>query len=184
VPVRGIARSTGNRVGNTSGVSNLFVTVEGGGGLSRAALRQKLVELATQRGRDYGIVIRRVWNPLAGGTVDLQSMMMMLQQLGPGAGASLIRAVEAYRVYPDGREELIRNADVTNLSPSTFKEIVAASDSSYITTMPFGPRGLLGGGYSASFVVPSVLFEDLTVRGPRGEIPKPPVAKHPFFDKP
>ena len=39
------------------------------------------------------------------------------------------------------------------------------------------------GATVVSFVVPSLLFEDVTLTKPRGEIPKPPVAKHPFFDK-
>lgn len=186
VPARGVPQSTGSRWGAGAVVSNLFVTVNGG--LSRADLRKKLLELAAQRGRDHGIVVRRIGNPGTGNPNDMMSMLMAMQMGGGagGAGPSL-RAVEAYRVYADGREELIRNADITGLSASTFKEIVAASDSPYVHTTPFSARGTpVPGvlGYSASYVVPSVLFEDLTMRGPRGEIPKPPVAGHPFFDKP
>jgi len=178
VPVRGITRSTGNRWGPGAVVSNLFVAAEGG--LNRADLRKKLLDLAAQRGKEYGVVIRRLTNPGTSGGIDLVAMMMAMQMSGRGQGGGpLLQAVEAYRVYPDGREELIRNADITGLTAATFKEIVAASDSSFVLTAPFVNRG-----YSASYVVPSVLFEDVAIRGPRGEIPKPPVAKHPFFDRP
>jgi hypothetical protein len=34
-----------------------------------------------------------------------------------------------------------------------------------------------------SFAVPSLLFEEMTLRKPAGEISKPQVAKHPFFDR-
>jgi hypothetical protein len=34
-----------------------------------------------------------------------------------------------------------------------------------------------------SLAVPSLLFDDVTLKQPSGAIPKPPVAKHPFFDK-
>jgi hypothetical protein len=41
-----------------------------------------------------------------------------------------------------------------------------------------------GEGYTPlRFAVPSLLFEDLTLRKARGETPNPPVAKHPFFDE-
>jgi hypothetical protein len=97
--------------------------------------------------------------------------------------------VLAYKVFPDGREELIRNASITGLTAATFKEIVAASKESYLHTAPF--RGRMSPGQSPldygaqviSLVVPSLLFEDLTLRKMRGEVPKPPVAPHPFFDK-
>jgi predicted Zn-dependent protease len=184
VPVRGITQSTGNRWGGGTVVSNLLVTVEGG--LNRADLRKKLLELATQRGKEYGIVVRRFANPTASTGLDLMAMMMAMSIGGPAGGGSVLRALEAYRVYLDGREELIRNADITGITAATFKEIVAASDSSVVYTAPFSPRGAFGptGGYAASYVVPSILFEDIAVRGPRGEIPKPPVAKHPFFETP
>jgi hypothetical protein len=32
-------------------------------------------------------------------------------------------------------------------------------------------------------VTPALLFEDLTLKKPTGEIPHPPVAGHPFFEK-
>jgi hypothetical protein len=32
-------------------------------------------------------------------------------------------------------------------------------------------------------VTPALLFEDLTLKKPTGEIPNPPVANHPFFEE-
>ena len=34
-----------------------------------------------------------------------------------------------------------------------------------------------------SMVTPSLIFEDLTLKQPSGEIPNPPVASHPFFER-
>ena len=31
--------------------------------------------------------------------------------------------------------------------------------------------------------VPDLLFEELTLRNPSGNVPHPPVAKHPYFDR-
>ena len=62
------------------------------------------------------------------------------------------------------------------------------------TLARFVPAGVLtrmlsGGGQAESgvailsFVVPSLLFDDVTLKKPSSEIPKPPVVKHPYFDK-
>ena len=45
----------------------------------------------------------------------------------------------AYRVYPDGREELVRKAEFTGITDALFKEIIAASDAS--TVYSPGPGG-------------------------------------------
>ncbi len=37
-----------------------------------------------------------------------------------------------------------------------------------------------GLGYAASYVVPSLLFEDVTVKGPTGDRPKPPLSSPPW----
>ena len=35
-------------------------------------------------------------------------------------------------------------------------------------------------GYAASYVMPSLLFEDVTVKGPNGDLPKPPLSSPPW----
>jgi hypothetical protein len=66
--------------------------------------------------------------------------------------------------------------ELTGMSTSLFKEIVAASKDSTVYNAPFRTQAV-------SFVVPSLLFEDISLKKPSGEIPKLPLIKHPFFDK-
>ena len=48
---------------------------------------------------------------------------------------------EAYKIFPDGREELIRKAVLLGLSASGFREIAAASDDyDFPTIRPFVSR--------------------------------------------
>ena len=47
--------------------------------------------------------------------------------------------IEAYKIYPDGRRELVRNVEITGLSQSTFKEIMGATADTTVYTVPF-PR--------------------------------------------
>lgn len=172
VPVRGIAHSSGNRWGAGPVVSNLVVTVDSGA--SDQALRADLLKRAAARGRGYAIVVRRL-NATIGDMGDDDS------------DTPALHAAVAVKLFPDGHEEPIRNASVSGLTAASFKSIVAASQSRTVYTSPFHSVGGMnlqmasaGLGYAASYVMPSLLFEDVTVKGPSGDLPKPPLSSPPF----
>jgi predicted Zn-dependent protease len=160
-PVRGIDHSTGSRHAGQAMPTNVFVTAENG--LSAEELRVKFLDLVKRRKKEYGIVVRR-----------------MRSESSP---------VLAYKVFLDGREELIHGVQFAGLNAATFKEILAASKEPNVLTVEYYPHrgmGMFPSGddqyMPVTLVVPSLLFEDVTVRRARGETPKPPVAPHPFFD--
>jgi predicted Zn-dependent protease len=160
-PVRSIEHSTGSRHAGQAAPSNLFVTAENG--LSQAELHAKFLDLVKQRNKDFGIVVRRM--------------------------RTAQHPVMAWKVFPDGREELIRGIQFSGLNSATFKEIAAASKDQNILTLSFRSQSLIGifslgdEGYApVTFAVPSMLFEDVTVRKVRGETSKPPVTSNPYFD--
>jgi hypothetical protein len=166
-PVRGIEHSSGSRHAGQVAPTNIFVTAENG--LSEAELHAKFLDLVKKRNKEFGIVVRRMRN----------SQHPLL----------------AWKVFPDGREELIHGVEFSGLNAAAFKEIVEASKSQNILTVEFHPRSpmsmsFLGGMFSSgdeayapvTLAVPSLLFEDVTVHKVRGETPKPPVASHPYFD--
>jgi predicted Zn-dependent protease len=161
-PVRGIAHSSGSRHLGQAAPSNIFVTADNG--LTAAELRAKFLDLLKQRNKEFGILVRRMRNATS--------------------------PVMAYKVFPDGREELIRGVQFSGLNAAAFKDIVAASKDQNILTVQYRPRLALptssavdSGSLALSLAVPSLLFEDVTVRKTRGETPNPPVAGHPFFGK-
>jgi hypothetical protein len=164
-PVRGIEHTTGSRHAGQASPSNVIVTAENG--LSDADLRTKFLELVKQRNRPFGILVRRMRN--------------------------VNNPVLAYKVFPDGREELIRGVQFSDLNAASFKEILAASKSQNTLTVQYRPRNqfpMMGmmmmseENYTpVTLVVPSLLFEDVNLRKIRAESPNPPVAGHPFFDK-
>jgi hypothetical protein len=184
-PVRGVLHSTGNLRGRGVAPSNLFLVAEKSS--SPAELKAQFLDLLRRRGKPYGIVIRRLGDP----AFRISSLdLAILGALPSGQQDKLEPVILAYRLYPDGHEELIRNAGVSGVSLESLRDIVAVSNSKTVYSAPFSSRGaapLIGGSSSASvvsYVVPSsLLFEDLTVQKPSGEIPKPPVSKHPYFDK-
>jgi predicted Zn-dependent protease len=159
-PVRGVPESTGNLRERGVAPSNVFVNANKT--FAPAELRKQLVESAAARGNHFGIVIRR----LAGKTATL-----------------------GYRLYADGHEELIRNAELSGMNVASFKDIVAVSDQRYVYTEATPQRAgpsvnvQIGAPPLQSYVVPALLFGDLSVVKVPGNGSKPPVANSPLLDK-
>ncbi len=178
-PVRGVDGSTGNRRGSRPAPSNLLLTTRGG--MSREEMLAELMLLVEERQAEYGVIVRRLGNPGYQPPPAFRSF-----ESSPKSGIE--NATLAYKVYRDGHEELIRTAEFSAIADSVFKEIVAASESSTIYTFIYplpgsnfqtGIPGLSGNLVSVS--APDLLFEELTLRQPSGNVPHPPVAPHPFF---
>ena len=191
-PIADVETSTGNRRGG--GVTPSNVVVEADGGMSSEEIKQELLLLVEDREAEFGVLVRRLGNPAFKGQSD--QMMRMAMMMSRGGGSPRVESpVEAYKVYPDGREELIRNVEFSGISAASFKDIVAASAEPTIYTAPFssgrssGPRRIFSFGMNrgsreplVSWVVPSLLFEDLTLKKPSAEVPNLPVAEHPYFE--
>jgi predicted Zn-dependent protease len=190
-PIQGIEKSTGNRRGGSVMPSNVVVSATDG--MTSDELKEELLLLVQDREAEFGILVRRMGNPKIQGSSDPMAMFISMSTGGDGSKAEGL--IEAYKVYPDGREELLRNVEISGISAASFKDIVAASDAAEIYTSPFKGGSVVpnfmfsldsaaGLGPLVSWVVPSLLFEDLTLKKPAGEVPNPPVADHPFFDRP
>ena len=178
-PVRGVDGSTGNRRGSRPAPSNLLLTTRGG--MSREEMLAELMLLVEERQAEYGVIVRRLGNPGYQPPPAFRSF-----ESSPKSGIE--NATLAYKVYRDGHEELIRTAEFSAIADSVFKEIVAASESSTIYTFIYPLPGsnfqTAIPGFSGNLVsvsTPDLLFEELTLRQPSGNIPHPPVAPHPFF---
>ena len=179
-PVAGIPRSNGHMRGGGPAPSNVLMTSSAG--LTPDEMHEEFLALLDERELDYGIVVRRVRGAGASGIGGGPS--------GRSRGGPLVRAVLAVKVFPDGREELVREAVLTGLSEGSFRDIVAASEAVTNHTILFrrsssifDPLRFLNPatafGTVASLVVPSLLFEDVAVRRPPGNIPLPPAVPRP-----
>jgi hypothetical protein len=182
-PVEGVAHSSGNNRGLGPAPSNLILVAENG--LTEAGLKQQFLELVKKRGLDYGIIIRKIAS--SGGGLQEQAVAMMSAMTGRGEKSRNV--LLAYKVYLDGREELLRGARLSAMSADSFKEIVGASKSASVYTArqtPYFDLGMMAsfGGRETSdplvsYVVPSLLFDDLTLTKPNTEMPKPPFSSPP-----
>ena len=182
-PIPGVDRSTGNRRGQGPRASNLLV--ESTRGLSKEALRKEFMALVEERGSDYGIVVRSL-DHSASASSRLASMASLL---GRQQEQSRGRPVQvAYKVHHDGKEELLTKAELVAVTEATFRDIVSTSEASTLYTFLSGSRGgirrYLGSSDSlVSISTPDLLFEEMTVKKPGGHVPRPPAAKHPYFDR-
>jgi len=188
-PIAGVTQSTGSRRGGTVAPSNLLVTVTQG--LPEEAMKAKLLSIVQQRGKPFGIVVERLANPMAGEAQDVMMSLMGSVMPGQGGEGPTRLALVAHKVFPDGHEELVRNVAIDGVTAASFKDVVAASASSLVYSTPFlsmrnSMFSIFAGGSPVeavaplvSFVVPSLLFDDVTLKRPMKEIPKLPLSSRP-----
>ncbi len=183
-PVRGYegsngrARLPGSFGANTPAISNLFV--RSAETTPAAELKAKLLELINARGKPYGIIVRKMDFPSSASVNEVRRLLAA--ESGDGHPVSI--PILAYRVYPDGREELIRGVRFRGFNTRSLKDIIAAGDD--LTTFDFmdnlAPFALMGGaGYVSNAVViaPSILIDDLELHPVEEEQPKLPVVPPP-----
>ena len=142
-----------------------------------------MLRRAKARGLDYGIVVRRV----GGGAAA--SFMKMALRMAQRADQGSDSIAEVYKLYPDGHEELVQALEIAEMTPATFKDVVAVGDTPVVFTDEFIPRigALFSLGVSASSdvpvvscVVPSMLFDEISLAKNRGPFPNPPISPSPL----
>jgi hypothetical protein len=89
-----------------------------------------------------------------------------------------------YKVYPDGREELVRGLRFRGLNTRSLKDILAAGDDSTVlefmnSPAPFALIGASSFTVETCVVAPSILIDDLELHPSEEELPKLPVAPAP-----
>src|SRR5262249_60667638 len=112
-----------------------------------AEMKMKLIELTKDRGKPYGMLVRKLDYPFAAGTSALQTLAQSSAQSG-GSVRPVSPPVLVYRVYPDGREELVRGLRFRGVSTRSLRDIVTASRETalfdYVNNA--APLAMLGAG--------------------------------------
>jgi len=113
---------------------------------------------------------------------------------GGGAGTGDRLPLVVYRIYPDdGREEMIRGSRIIGLNTRALRNLAGIGNDNFVYNYmqsqvtgfagtALGAFGSAQNGLPASVVAPSLFFEELEVRGARGEakrlplLPPPPMS--------
>jgi len=174
-------------------MSNLFFTATET--LSKADLKKKFVDSCREEKLEFCMVVRQMDNP-ALSILHQEDFSDLLASFGGNAATDRLPLV-VYKVYPqDGREELVRGARITGFSPRSLRNIAAIGNDPFVYNyMQSQVNGLAGtalgafgsaqAGLPAAVVGPSLLFEEVEVRGARGEpkrlplLPEPPMNPQP-----
>lgn len=172
----GRARLPGNFGHNTAAPGNLFV--HAAETVSPAELRKRLLAICQTRGKPYGVVVRKMDFPSSAALDEVRRL------LAGQSGQPVSMPVLVYRVYPDGREELVRGMRFRGLNARSFKDILAAGDDAfafdYLNNLaPFALMGAGGHVAETTVVAPSILIDDLELAPLEDEHPKLPVVPPP-----
>jgi TldD protein len=177
----GHARLPGGFGANAAGIGNLFV--QASGGVPSSELRKKLIESCRERNKAYGILIRKMDFPSSASFEELRRVLTGMAQSG-GGSRPVSLPILVYRVYQDGREELVRGLRLRGFNVRSLKDIVAASDETYVLDFydngaPFAAMGGSSFVSEASVIAPSVLIDDVELERAQEELPKPPLVPKP-----
>jgi TldD protein len=188
-PIRGVERSNGRARmpgsygASTSSISNLFVSSSTT--VPLLDLRKKLMDLVAMRGKPYGLVVREMDFP---SSMSIDEARRILSSVPSGGSFPVSLPVMLYRVYPDGREELVRGMQFRSFNVRSLKDILAVGDDltrfDYLENpVPFALMGAANYESNTTVVAPSVLIDDLELHPLEEETPRLPVVPAPELIK-
>ncbi len=143
------------RMGNTRVVASETVSYE--------QLEKMLLEEIKRQNKPYGFIIE----DLSGGFTQTGTYAPQAFKLQP----TLV-----YRMYPDGRKEVVRGADMVGTPLISFNKVLAAADDDAVFN---GTCGAESGWVPVSAIAPSVLLESLEIEKTEKSFLKPPVLPPP-----
>ena len=164
--------------------------------LSPADLKKKFLDQCRAEKKSereqYCLVVREMDNP-ALSLLHQEDFSELLASFGGGAGTGDRLPLVVYRIYPDsGREEMVRGARIIGLHTRALRNIAGIGNDSFVynymqsqangfagTALSAFGSAQPGGGLPASLVAPSLLFDEVEVRGERGEAKRLPLLPPP-----
>lgn len=127
-------------------------------------LEQKFLQEIKRQNKPYGFVIE----DLAGGFTTTSTYSPQAFKLEPTL---------MYRVYPDGRKEVVRGLDMVGTPQVSFNKVLAAADDYEVFN---GNCGAESGWVPVSSIAPSVLLESMEMEKKGKSTEKPPLLPPPY----
>lgn len=180
VPTKRIQESNGHSRGGGAIASNILLTSDKAHSKTYKELKDKMMKLCKDRALPYGIVVKKVMNP----NIFMTGIYGLTNGLITPRFNKMMPPVEAYKIYPDGKEELIRGVEIGNMTAQSFKDIIFTGKDYTVMNflMPSVVQGMgfFGSRYMpASVIVPDLLFEDAELKPNDEDFPKLPFIAKP-----
>jgi TldD protein len=158
--------------------------------LSPTEMKKKFLDACRAEKLTYCITVREMDNPTLS-LLHQEDFSELLASFGGGAGTGDRLPLVVYRVYPEtGREEMIRGSRIIGLNTRALRNVSGIGNDNFVYNYmqsqitglagtALGAFGSAQGGLPASVVAPSLLFDELEVRGARGEAKRLPLMPPP-----
>ena len=184
----GHARRTGDGGSFHGSATNLFLI--GKGGVTRAQLQQKLIAQVKSDNLKFGLLIKRFDDAAITSAPEFsrRELVAMIKStdltLPPPS-------VLAYRVYPNGKQELVRGVQLAEVPMRAWKDVIgvskdlttynflAATESQLQLRLTGGTDDgfVPSGGIESGVITPDLLFKEIDVGAQTLERPAPIVPK-------
>ncbi len=170
--------------------SNLFL--QSSDALNSAGLRKKFLDACRADGHEWCIEVKRMDNP-ALSSVRQEDFSEFIGGIAGGIATGERMPLLLYRVYvADGREELARGGRIEGLTLRSMRNLLGIGDDPAVFSYMQNPAGgfagtALGafgaaqGGIPSSVIAPSLLLEEVEIRGFHGEPRRLPLVPAPPF---
>ncbi len=157
---------------------------------SPADLKKKFLDECRSEKLAYCLVVREMDNPSIS-LLHRDDFSELLASFGGGAGTGDRLPLIVYKIYlEDGREEMVRGARIIGLNTRMLRNLGGIGNDDFVYNYmqsqesgfagtALGAFGSAQSGLPASLVAPSLLFDDLEVRGARGEPKRLPLLPAP-----
>ncbi|MBN2494053.1 MAG: TldD/PmbA family protein [Deltaproteobacteria bacterium] len=127
-------------------------------------LKRMLIEEVARQKKPYGLIIKNI----VGGSTQTSSWGYQAYKGVPQ---------QVYRIFPDGREELVRGVEIVGTPLSSINKIAATSDRTAVFN---GYCGAESGYVPVSASAPDVLMTEIELQRTRKESEKPPILPSPW----
>ena len=169
-PIEGFPESNGHgrkQAGYASVARQSNLIISSTSTLRREDMKKKLLEEVQKQGKPFGLLFE-----------DIQGGFTMTGRTIPNAFNVL--PVMVYRIYPDGREELVRGVDLVGTPLTVFTRIIAANDEVAVFN---GVCGAESGWVPVSASGPGILVSQIEVQKKQKSQERSPILAPPFDDK-
>jgi hypothetical protein len=169
-------------------MSNLFFNSTDA--VSADELKKRFLDDCRQEKLPYCIVVREMDNPSLS-LLHQEDFSELLASYGGGAGNGDRLPLLVYKIYPDsGREEIVQGARIIGLNTRALRNIAGIGNDNFVfnymqiqdagfSGTALGAFGSARNGLPSSIIAPSLLFDEVEVRGARGEPKRLPLLPAP-----
>ncbi len=182
IPTRRVRGTNGHKRGGSAMLSNIVVSADEEHSKTDAELKERMMQLCKDRELPYGLIVRKVLNQNLMFTTFFR---MTGGEYPTPVGQNKLALTELYKIYPDGREEIVRTSVGNGFTVQSFKDIILAGKNryamNYLAPAVVSPFVTGGDQYVvSSLVTPDILFEDGEIKPWEDDFPKPPLIGSPL----